>query len=552
MTSWSTVSLLLPEIVLILLAVCLFLAGTFSVSRKAMGLLGAIAVALAILLLARTSSVVWDADSSVSGPLLLDALGGTTRWTALALVFGFLLMLARDAIEGWVGETLGMAVLTAVGLMLVSSSRGLVLLFLGLEMISIPTYVLLFLGRRDGDSIEAATKYFFLSILSSAVMLYGFAMLYGAAGSTDLNEIRMTLGQGRAAAGGAFVPFAMVLVFAGLGFKITAVPFHFYAPDVYQATTNTNAGLLAVIPKVAGIVALVRLLPLMVPVVGDFGWQIALIVSLVTMTIGNVCALWQKNIRRLLAYSSIAHAGYMLIGIAVALRAEEANESNLAFAGYSACLLYVFVYALASLGTFAVLSHLSTSAREIHDVDDLVGLSRHRPVAAALLAVFMFSLSGIPPLAGFWGKLTLFAGALAASGMDESTRSPWFLVLAISGVLNAAVAAAYYLRVVSVTYFRPPEFDAPIQRVTPALGVAVACGLLVICTGVLPARLVGHFEQVGRTLEGQARVSRVMRESGLVAEVTAAGTSEMLDQAGSIFPRGLPDVKSNGSQPTFP
>jgi NADH-quinone oxidoreductase subunit N len=525
-TNWSTISILLPEIVLILLAVILFLAGTFSVSRRGMAILSSIVLVIAFFLLARTNESFFAGTSGLSGPLLLDTLGGTTRWIAVALGLGFLLMLARDATDAWVGETLGMVVLTVVGLMLVSCSRDFILLFLGLELISIPTYVLLFLGRRDGDSVEATTKYFFLSILSSAVMLYGFAMLYGAAGSTDINVIRTVLADGDALAGGVFVPFAMVLLFAGLGFKIAAVPFHFYAPDVYQATTNANAGLLAVIPKVAGIVAIVRLLPLTLPVVGDFGWQIALILSLVTMTIGNVCALWQQNIRRLMAYSSIAHAGYMLIGIAVALRASNSSQLDSAFDGqgafdgYSACLLYLFVYSLASLGTFAVLSHLSTTAREVTDVSDLSGLNRNRPVAAALLAVFMFSLSGIPPLAGFWGKLTLFTGALAASGLDEATRSPWFMVLAITGVLNAAIAAAYYLRLVSVTYFRSPEFDFSVPRVTPALGVAVACGVLVICTGVLPARLVGHFEQVGRTIEVQ---SAVTQSRGLAPDVVEKG-----------------------------
>ena len=551
MTNWTTISLLLPEIVLILLAITLFLAGTFAISRNGMAMLGCIAVAIALFLLAGTNESFFAADSASSGPLLLDALGGTTRWIAVALGLGFLLLLARDATEAWVGETLGMAVLTAAGLMLVGCARDFILLFLGLEMISIPTYVLLFVGRRDDDSVEAATKYFFLSILSSAVLLYGFAMLYGAAGSTDIHVIRATLAGGDALAGSAFVPFALVLLFAGLGFKIAAVPFHFYAPDVYQATTNANAGLLAVIPKVAGIVAIVRLLPLTLPVVGDFGWQIALILSLVTMTIGNVCALWQQNFRRLMAYSSIAHAGYMLIGIAVALRASHAHQLDIAFDGYSACLLYVFVYALASLGTFAVLSHLSTTAREVTDVGDLSGLNRNRPAAAALLAVFMFSLSGIPPLAGFWGKLTLFTGALSVSGLDETTRSTWFMVLAITGVLNAAIAAAYYLRVVSVTYFRSPEFDFSIPRVTPALGVAIACGLLVICTGVLPARLVGHFEKVGRTIEGQGLASSVAQEHGLAAEVAEQRIPPGFVPTDSI-PPVLTDVKSHVSQSTFP
>ena len=501
MTDWSTVSLLLPELLMIGLAVGLFIGGTITTSRTQLLVIGTAALGVAGLILARYCSTFFAVDSSVSGPLTIDWLGGTTRWMGLGLGLCFLAMFARDATDAWIGETLGMVVLTAVGLMLVSCSREFVLFFLGLELISVPTYVLLFMGRRNTNSVEAATKYFFLSLLSSGVMLYGLAMLFGAAGSMNFEDIRASLAAGQSSPSAAFVPVAMIMVFAGLGFKIAAVPFHFYAPDVYQATTNSNAGLLAVMPKVAGIVAMVRLLPLALPIVGDFGWQVALILSLITMTIGNVCALWQNNIRRMMAYSSIAHAGYMLIGIAVALVAAGGSSSDAsAYGGFGASLLYVFVYAVASAGTFAVLTHLSNADREVNDVNDLSGLSRNRPVAAGLLAVFMFSLAGIPPLAGFWGKLTLFSGALSASGVGSDGSSPWFLFLAIAGVINAAIAAAYYLRIISASYFGTPEFDFSVTRMSPALGVACACALLVVIAGLLPARFVGHFDQVGQSL----------------------------------------------------
>ena len=498
MTDWSTVSILIPELLLVLLAISLFIVGTFTTSRSVLLTIGVSFLGVAGIVLSRSCVTFFAGDATVSGPLTVDWLGGTTRWMGLGLGLCFLLIYAREAVEAWIGETLGMVILTAVGLMLVSCSREFVLFFIGLELISIPTYVLLFMGRQNTNSVEAAAKYFFLSLLSSGLMLYGFAMLFGAAGSTDFHDIRAALAAAESLPGRAFVPIALVMLFAGLGFKISAVPFHFYAPDVYQATTNSNAGLLAVMPKVAGIVAMVRLLPLTLPVVGDFGWQVALILSLVTMTIGNVCALWQKNIRRMMAYSSIAHAGYMLIGIAVAMSAGQ--ENGAAYGGFGASLLYVFVYAVASVGTFGVLAHLSTPEREVSLVDDLSGLSRNRPMAAALLAIFMFSLAGIPPLAGFWGKLTLFSGALSASGMSGENSSPWFLVLAVVGVLNAAIAAAYYLKIISASYFRSPEFDFSVSRVSPALGVAAACAILVLVAGILPAKFVDHFDQVGRSL----------------------------------------------------
>ncbi len=500
MTDWSTISILVPETLLVVLAVAFFLVGTFTTSRNTMLAMGTVAIVAAGFFLSNSCSTFFVTDASTSGPLMLDWLGGTVRWLGLGLGLCFLLIYARDATDAWTGEILGMVALTSVGLMLVSCSREFTLLFVGLELISVPTYVLLFMGRRNRDSVEAATKYFFLSLLASGVMLFGFTMLFGAAGSADFANIRESLAAGEGLPGRAFVLTAMVLIFAGLGFKIAAVPFHFYAPDVYQATTNSNAGLLSVVPKVAGIVALVRLLPLTVPVVGDFGWQVALILSLVTMTVGNVCALWQSDVRRMMAYSSIAHAGYMLVGIAVALEATDLGDSGMAYAGLGSCLLYVFVYTVASVGAFGVLAHLSTASRQVSRVSDLSGLSRNRPLSAGLLAVFMFSLAGIPPLAGFWGKLALFSSALAASGIGSPTNSPWFLVLVIVGVLNAAIAAAYYLRIISVSYFRSPEFDFSVGRITPPLVVAVACGVLVVVTGLMPARIVGHFETVGHSL----------------------------------------------------
>ncbi len=248
----------------------------------------------------------------------------------------------------------------------------------------------------------------------------------------------------------------MVLVVGGLGFKIAAVPFHFYAPDVYQGTTNTNAGLLAVVPKIAGIVALVRLVSTTLPPDTAIGWQLALVLAIITMTVGNVCALWQRNIRRLLAYSSIAHAGYMLIGFAVGLAAPELG-------GIAAMLFYLAVYALASLGTFAALTYLSSQQHEVSDMGELSGLSRAHPWIAGAIAVCMFSMAGIPPLAGFWGKLALFSGAIRLAVADAGSISTWFLLLAIVAALNAATAAAYYLRVIGAMYFRPATSTPPAE-----------------------------------------------------------------------------------------
>ena len=287
--------------------------------------------------------------------------------------------------------------------MLVCSANDLVLLFVGLELISIPTYILLFIGRRDKPSGEVTAKYFFLSILSSAILLYGFSFLYGVGESTVISTIAVRVGE--LSEGNLIATLALVLIFAGLAFKIAAVPFHFYAPDVYQGTSNANAGLLAVVPKVAGVVVLVRLVVAAMPGLETTGWQLALAVAVITMTLGNVLALWQHNLRRMLAYSSIAHAGYLLIGLATGLAGTSAGEST---DGVGAMIFYLLLYVVATTGTFAALCFLSRREHEVDSLDELAGLSRTHPLVAALIAIFMFSLAGIPPLAGFLGKFTLF------------------------------------------------------------------------------------------------------------------------------------------------
>jgi NADH-quinone oxidoreductase subunit N len=360
----------------------------------------------------------------------------------------------------------------------------LVFLFLALELVSIPTYVLLYLGGRDRATGEAAVKYFFLSVLSSAILLYGFSLLYGAAGSTELVRIKAVLyGSIDGAAPLAIV--AAVLIVAGLSFKLAAVPFHFYAPDVYQGASNANAGLLAVLPKIAGVVVLVRLIGVGIPGFERYGWQLAVVLAALTMTLGNLAALWQNNVRRMMAYSSIAHSGYMLIGLAVALVLAESNEFR--HMGLSGMIFYLAVYVLATVGTFATLAYLGSRDREINTVDELAGLVKTRPLAAAIIGVCMFSLTGIPPLAGFWGKLSLFGGALYASWSAEDAAGQSALIaLAIIGVLNAAVSAAYYLRIVGTMYFRPTVTAPAAQGPLSALGAGMVCAMLVVVVGVLP------------------------------------------------------------------
>lgn len=500
--SSETIYRLLPEAILIIVASLIYVVGVFVTARRvwAWVAIGALALAAVALLQQELGgeavSTAGVSTTTLASDLAgrIDSLGQYIRWLVLAVGLVLILLSSHPDDDVQEPELIGTLLLAVAGSMLVATTRDLVLLFLGIELISIPTYVLLYLGRRDANSPEAAVKYFFLSILSSALTLYGFSFLYGIGGSTDLAGLQLALTSQTDDPTGltSLATIALVLVFAGIGFKITAVPFHFYAPDVYQATTNGNAGVLAVLPKVAGFVALVRIVAVAMPGMETYGWRIALVLSVLTMTVGNVLGLWQDNIRRLLAYSSIAHSGYMLIGLAVGLAGVSGAAQPTTFDGIGALFFYLAVYSLATAGAFAALTYLGGQGKQIDTVDELAGLARSNPLTALFLAVFLFSLMGIPPLAGFTGKLLIFASALNFNegGLaDEHVRN-WFLALAVIGVLNATIAAGYYLRIVAAMYFRPPLMTPRSAGGRGAAFAAGLCALLVVLIGLVPTPLM--------------------------------------------------------------
>lgn len=478
--------LLLPEIVLIAVAVAIYLGGAFSTARKVWSWTAGVALLAAAVLL-------WfQTPAADGGRLFDDLLAQYVQWFALA-TGGLLLLLAAKPLRfDGTPEYVGSMLLTVAGLMLAAAAEDIVLMFVALELISIPTYLLLYLGRNDAESQESAAKYFFLSVLASAILLYGFSFLYGTSGSTSLADIRAAMEGVNPIAPGVvvFARLAMVLIFAGLCFKIAAVPFHFYAPDVYQGTTYPNAALLSVLPKAAGFVAMMRIIATALPGLGPYSWAIVLAVSILTMTFGNVMALWQNDFRRMLAYSSIAQAGYMLLALAVALASRGMTSD---WNGLGALWFYLATYAAATIGAFAVMEHLGRADRRLDSTDELAGLGRTRPAAAAAMAVCMFSLAGVPPLAGFWGKMLIFGAAL---NVENPAARWWFILAAVVGVLNAAVAAAYYLRVVATMYFRLPLATPPAQGGRGAWFAAIACATLVVGVGLYPGPLmsVGDFD----------------------------------------------------------
>jgi NADH-quinone oxidoreductase subunit N len=494
MTAENALSLL-PETVLVVAAVATYLGGVFVASRTVWN-----GLALAGVAIAGVALYALPGTAAPAEPVAADALAWYGRWLSLGLGLLLVLLAWRPSVSENQPEYVGSLLLVIAGMMLVSGAQDLVLLFVALEMISIPIYILLYLPRRDAASQESAAKYFYLSVLASAMLLYGLSFFYGAAGSTDLRTIVQRLGEAPGTEGTlALARLGLVLVVSGLSFRIAAVPFHFYAPDVYQGTTHANAGLLSVAPKVAGFVALVRVVAGAVPGAEPYAWPLVTVLSLLTMTLGNVMALWQDNLRRLMAYSSIAHAGYLLVGLAVRLGSHPGGSWD----GLAAAFFYLVVYGVATIGIFAAWAALGRNGQPVETIDDLAGLARAgglvRPVLAWSTAVLLFSLAGLPPLAGFWGKLALFGGAVDFPQFDPGV-GPCFAVMAVVGVLNSVVSAGYYLRITGAMFFRSPgeaegaagRQEAQVLRgAEPMALAAVSCLVLVLLIGLRPGPWIG-------------------------------------------------------------
>jgi len=507
--------ILLPQTILAVCACLFILGGTFPIPARSWGPLSLGAIVLSGIALAFTSGhVISTTALPAVDPTSLDTV---VLWGTL-LVGGLFVLTAMgsQSQSQTAAEFYGLLLLLLSGVMLVAVARDLILIFLSLELISIPTYVLLYLGRRDNPNQEAATKYFLLSVLSAAVLLYGFAFLYGLTGSTRLDAIRGVLeiayrsNNGAAPTTGSTLGIiALVLIVAGLGFKIAAVPFHFYAPDVYEGTSAFNAGLLAVMPKLAGFVALIHIASQSLVGFETTGQQLALILAAITMTGGNCLALLQTNIRRMLAYSSIAHAGYMLIGLAVGFWETWNRQIGLDAAGNAglmglpggvrASLLYLLAYSLTSVGLFAALVYLARPGKQVDHIDELTGLAKNQPIVATAIAIFLFSLAGIPPLPGFWAKLSVFASALSVR--QEVTGGvfaahPAFVWLAVIGALNAAIGGVYYLRMIALMFLNDPLSSARPAGGRPAFVAVVCSALLVVGFGLAPRPVFDSLQKI--------------------------------------------------------
>jgi NADH-quinone oxidoreductase subunit N len=470
---------ILPELVVII-AACLVLALDPIVPAAKKELLAWLTLGSLAICLGLTSSQMGTRVSAFSDLVIIDPYAGFWK-LLLYLVTGLTVLLSIGYLKAErlnYGEYYGFILLALAGMMVMVSGADLLTIYLGTELMSLSLYVMAGLKRTEPRSLEASAKYFVLGAFSSGILLYGISLLYGLSGSTRLSVIAGAI----ASQGGAnaMLSVALVLLAVGFGFKLAVVPFHMWTPDVYQGAPTSVTVFMAVASKAASFGAFLRVF---VEGLGGLGadWsQLFVIICVVTLVLGNLVAIVQTNIKRMLAYSSIAHAGYALIGVVVAGQ-QGGTAGN---TGLASVLLYIAIYAFMTLGAFALVGMLRKSGHESDNLEDFAGLAKREPLAAFFMLVFLVSLAGIPPTAGFIAKFYVFMAAVKAG-------LAWLAVIA---VIFAAVSAFYYLRIVMVMYMRDADLssgDASRLETSPALSFVLACALAgVVLLGLFPNSLV--------------------------------------------------------------
>jgi NADH-quinone oxidoreductase subunit N len=409
-----------------------------------------------------------QAGTAFGGMLIVD--GFATFFRVLVIVVGILTVLASYRfLERQDAETCeyhALVLFSVAGQCLMSASNDLIMVFIGLEISSISSYVLAGYLRDDKRANEAALKYFLLGSFATAFFLYGVALIYGSTSTINLSAVRAAV-SGQNAPEPMLIAVAAALMFVGLAFKVSAAPFQLWAPDVYQGAPTPVTAFMSAGPKAAAFAVFLRIFMTAFDPIGGNWWPLIWISALLSMTIGNFAALLQSNVKRMLAYSSIAHAGYVLVALT-------AHSDG----GTAAAMFYLAAYALMNVGAFAVVAHLSGKGERYQAVDDFAGLAQKQPLTAAMLTIFMLSLIGVPLTGGFFGKFYIFKAAL-------DSHLVWLTVL---GLLNSAVAAFYYLRILVMMYMHEPS-DATSKAEPLSLGLSAALILPAIGTlflGIFP------------------------------------------------------------------
>lgn len=452
---------IMPETILSVVGMALLLINVFVPSEKK-GYLAWLSLAGIIVTFFTVVSGWGNPQEGFSGSVLQDNF--SLFFKGIFLVAGALSVLITDQYldrEGCNhGEIYPLMLFATVGMMLMAAGTDLMTIFIGLEIMSICLYVLAGFNRDNLKSNEAGLKYFLLGAFSTGFLLYGMALTYGATGTTKLAKIAAYATQNGMVANNPLLLVGMLLMATGFAFKVAAAPFHMWTPDVYEGAPTPVTAFMSVGPKAAGFAAFLRVLIIAMPTLKPEWTGLLWVLAVLTMTVGNVTALYQRNIKRMLAYSSIAHAGYVLVGFT-------AGNS----VGTAGVMFYMLTYAFMNIGAFAILILAGRKGDSGNTLDDMTGFGYKHPILGVVMTIFLFSLAGIPPAAGFVGKFYLFSGAIQAG----------YFWLAIIGVLNSAASVYYYLRVMVYMYMKEPVEDFGWLQVTPAFALC----LLVSVAGVL-------------------------------------------------------------------
>lgn len=468
-----SVPIVLPELIVAVTGIIVMLYDSLRPGRKRVtGAISMIGLAASAFVLFRIWSDPSMPTSAFNGMIVTDSL--RMSFTFVFLVVAALTILISST---WIdnekvaaGEYHVLLLFATAGMMFMASGNDLVIIFLGLETLSIATYVMAGLRRRDVRSNESALKYFMLGSFASGFLLYGMALVYGATGTTNVAEIASRI---PTAAFPALLLLGAAMLIVGFGFKVATVPFHVWTPDVYEGAPSPITGFMAAGPKAAGFASFLRVFVIGFPVVTGVqaseilhdSWVTVLtVLAVLTMTVGNVAAIVQNNVKRMLAYSSISHAGYALVGFVGAGVATSVDGRN---AAVSAVAFYMLTYGITNLGAFAIITLVARKNDRKTDFEDYNGLGFRSPVLAFTLSLFMLSLLGLPLTAGFIGKVLVFRSALEAN-------TSLMVALVVIAVINSAISAYYYLRLIVVMFFRERLEEWTEPRITPAMAAAIS------------------------------------------------------------------------------
>jgi NADH-quinone oxidoreductase subunit N len=478
---------ILPETILSGTILLVLIADAFLSARRKwftmpIGFVGTVAALVA------TLTLIGEDRTTFNGMFVVDGFAVLFKTFFLAVALLVLLISLRYFRDGrfYQGEYYFLLLTSFLGCLLMPSSRDLLMLFISLELVSAPGFLIAAFRKSDPRSNEAGLKFFLIGVLSTAVMLYGMSLIYGVAGSLNLGEIATALSEPLPRGQETLVLAAILFVVAGFAFKVSAVPFQFWAPDTYEGAPVPVAAFLATASKAAGFAGLLQLMFVAFVNQHEFWTPIFAALSIATMTIGNLVALQQQQVVRLLAYSSIAQAGYMLLPFALVSSDTGVNQD-----AFAAAVTYILIYAIMTLGAFAVVIAMSRESRGLL-ISDFAGLGRRAGLLAFAMTVFMVSLAGIPPTAGFWAKFVVFGAAIERGGIGT--------VLAVIMIVNSVISLYYYLAVPREMLFVEPEQDRPLMSPALVTAVTVITTVAVVAIGVWP-ELIARFPPLSTLVE---------------------------------------------------